>query len=108
MESVLRWLFERSNPAGHLAEYVIHHQDIRRPLRMPRTVPAVRQGCAAARNLLIEFACKQWSVGPSAVQVRDGVATRSGVIAAVLSTTRIHSAAAARASFRRCIGVVPA
>src|SRR5438874_8447967 len=45
----------------------------------PRTVPAVRQGCAAARNLLIEFACKQWSVGPSAVQVRDGVATRSGV-----------------------------
>lgn len=38
----LRWLFERSNPAGHLAEYVIHHQDIRRPLRMPRTVPAAR------------------------------------------------------------------
>ena len=28
----------------------------------PRTVPAVRQGAAAARKLLMEFACKQWGV----------------------------------------------
>src|ERR1039458_5257743 len=28
----------------------------------PRTVPAVRQGAAAARNLLAEFAAQQWKV----------------------------------------------
>src|SRR6478672_8521527 len=28
----------------------------------PRTVPAVRQGAAAARNLLIDCACGQWKV----------------------------------------------
>jgi uncharacterized protein (TIGR03083 family) len=38
----LRWLFDGSNPAAHHAEYVIHHQDIRRPLGLPRHVPADR------------------------------------------------------------------
>ncbi len=38
----------------------------------PRTVPAVRQGAAAARNLLIDIACGQWKVDRSAVQMRDG------------------------------------
>src|SRR5439155_7873194 len=28
----------------------------------PRTVPAVRLGAAAARQLLVDFACKQWGV----------------------------------------------
>lgn len=38
----LSWLFDGTNPAAHLAEYVIHHQDIRRPLGLPREVPAER------------------------------------------------------------------
>ena len=32
----LKWLFDGTNPGAHLAEYVIHHQDIRWPLGMPR------------------------------------------------------------------------
>jgi uncharacterized protein (TIGR03083 family) len=38
----LKWLFDGTNPAAHLAEYVIHHQDIRRPLGLPRAVPSDR------------------------------------------------------------------
>jgi uncharacterized protein (TIGR03083 family) len=38
----LNWLFDGTNPAAHLAEYVIHHQDIRRPLGLSREVPADR------------------------------------------------------------------
>ena len=38
----LKWLFDRSNSCAHLAEYVIHHQDIRLPLNKPRTVPSDR------------------------------------------------------------------
>ncbi|HEY3988181.1 MAG TPA: molybdopterin cofactor-binding domain-containing protein [Acidobacteriaceae bacterium] len=38
----------------------------------PRTVPAVRRGAAAARNLLIAFACGQWKVEQTAVEMRDG------------------------------------
>ncbi len=38
----------------------------------PRAVPAVRRGAAAARNLLIAFACGEWKVEQAAVEVRDG------------------------------------
>ena len=38
----LKWLFDGTNPGAHLAEYVIHHQDIRRPLGLPRRVPPDR------------------------------------------------------------------
>jgi isoquinoline 1-oxidoreductase len=38
----------------------------------PRTVPSVRQGAAAARNLLLEFAAQQWKVERSTVVMRDG------------------------------------
>ena len=41
----------------------------------PRTVPAVRQGAAAARDLLIDFACKRWNVDRNAVQLSDGKVT---------------------------------
>ena len=41
----------------------------------PRTVPAVRQGAAAARELLIDFACKRWNVDLNAVQLNDGKVT---------------------------------
>jgi isoquinoline 1-oxidoreductase len=40
----------------------------------PRTVPAVRRGAAAARQALLDFACRQWGVQPDAVEVRDGKA----------------------------------
>jgi isoquinoline 1-oxidoreductase len=43
----------------------------------PRTVPAVRQGAAAARELLIDFACKRWNVERNSVQVIDGKAVHS-------------------------------
>jgi len=35
----LKWLFDGTNPGAHLAEYVIHDQDIRIPLARPRRVP---------------------------------------------------------------------
>src|SRR2546428_33225 len=38
----------------------------------PRTVPAVRQGAAAARQVLVDFASKQWGVEPGACEVHDG------------------------------------
>ncbi len=38
----------------------------------PRTVPPVRHGAAAARNLLIEFAAQQWKVERGTVVMRDG------------------------------------
>lgn len=38
----------------------------------PRTVPAVRQGAAAARNLLVEVACMQWKMVRTSVEMRDG------------------------------------
>jgi uncharacterized protein (TIGR03083 family) len=38
----LKWLFDGSNPGAHLAEYVIHDQDIRVPLGLERQVPADR------------------------------------------------------------------
>src|SRR5256885_9254752 len=40
----------------------------------PRTVPSVREGAAAARNLLVEFAAKKWGVEPDTCQVQDGKA----------------------------------
>lgn len=38
----------------------------------PRTVPSVRRGAAAARNLLIEFAAQQWQVDRSTLSVHGG------------------------------------
>jgi CO/xanthine dehydrogenase Mo-binding subunit len=40
----------------------------------PRTVPSVRQGAAAARQLLIDFASKRWGVEATTCEVRDGKA----------------------------------
>lgn len=38
----------------------------------PSTVPAIRQGCAAARELLAAFAARTWGVGLGVIAVRDG------------------------------------
>ena len=44
----------------------------------PRTVPAVRQAAAAARQLLVELAAKRWQVEPKTLEVRDGTIAQSG------------------------------
>jgi isoquinoline 1-oxidoreductase subunit beta len=44
----------------------------------PRTVPAVRRGAATARNLLIAFACGQWTIQHAAVEMRDGRVVHPG------------------------------
>ena len=38
----------------------------------PRTVPALRNACAAAREVLIDLAAKRWGVERATVQLRDG------------------------------------
>jgi len=38
----------------------------------PSTVPAVRQGAAAARHLLVQAACQRWEVESNAIEVQDG------------------------------------
>jgi isoquinoline 1-oxidoreductase subunit beta len=38
----------------------------------PSSVPAVRQGCAAARNVLVALAAKAWGVKADAFETRDG------------------------------------
>lgn len=41
----------------------------------PRTLPPVRQAAASARELLVDFAAKKWSVDRANVTVRDGKAS---------------------------------
>jgi isoquinoline 1-oxidoreductase len=43
----------------------------------PSTVPAVRQGAAAARELLAQLAAQRWGVDRAAVDVRDGKAVHA-------------------------------
>src|SRR5207302_10479352 len=44
----------------------------------PRTIPAVRQAAAAARQLLIDFACKQWGTTSENCELRDGKVFQRG------------------------------
>jgi isoquinoline 1-oxidoreductase subunit beta len=44
----------------------------------PRTVPALRSACAAAREVLIDLAAKRWGVERATVQLRDGKFGHSG------------------------------
>lgn len=43
----------------------------------PRTVPAIRQGAAAARLLLADFASRRWGVERDTIEVRDGKAVHA-------------------------------
>ncbi|MGD8237498.1 MAG: molybdopterin-dependent oxidoreductase [Armatimonadota bacterium] len=43
----------------------------------PGTVPAVRRGAGAAREILVELAAQQWEVDRSALQARDGAVTHA-------------------------------
>ncbi len=40
----------------------------------PRSVPAVRRGAAAAREVLIEFAARRWGVDRNSIRIQDGQA----------------------------------
>lgn len=44
----------------------------------PSTLPAIRQACAAARELLANMAAKRWGVDPKAITIRDGKARTGG------------------------------
>ena len=44
----------------------------------PGTLPSVRQGCAAARRLLADFAAKRWGIDPHTVVVTHGEAREPG------------------------------
>jgi isoquinoline 1-oxidoreductase len=43
----------------------------------PSTLPAVRQACAAARELLVALAAQRWQVAADRIDVRDGVAVET-------------------------------
>jgi CO/xanthine dehydrogenase Mo-binding subunit len=43
----------------------------------PRTIPAVRQGCAAARKLLLQLASERWKVDAGTLQIKDGHINRT-------------------------------
>ena len=74
----LKWLFDGTNPAAHLAEYVIHHQDIRRPLGLRHTVPTDRlvmalRGVAQLPGVRVSA----WRrLGHTRVEVSDGAWAR--------------------------------
>ncbi|HUF63375.1 MAG TPA: molybdopterin cofactor-binding domain-containing protein [Verrucomicrobiales bacterium] len=44
----------------------------------PSTVPAIRAGCAAARELLIRLAAARWDVDPLQIEVHAGEARQAG------------------------------
>ena len=43
----------------------------------PSTVPAVRQGAAAARQVLVQIAAERWNVDAADLEVRDGKITHA-------------------------------
>ncbi|MEY2569910.1 MAG: hypothetical protein QOE63_260 [Acidimicrobiaceae bacterium] len=86
----LRWLFDGTNPGAHLAEYVIHHQDIRWPLGLPGHAPPERLVAALhgitqlpgvrgpawlrLRRVTLEATDVAWSRGRGPVQRMPGEA----------------------------------
>lgn len=72
-------------------------------LTTPRTVPAMRDAAAAARDLILELAAKHWDVKPGTATIKDGVITHpSG------TSLKIGELAAAIAGFDDTVsGYVP-
>jgi len=66
-------------------------------LTTPATVPAVRRGCAAARDLLAGLAARRFGVDPKAVEIRDGKAVDAASGRAVGYEDLAKDADAARA-----------
>lgn len=54
-----KWLFDGTNPGAHLAEYVIHHEDIREPLGLSREIAPER--LVAALDGLTKLPGVRWS-----------------------------------------------
>lgn len=63
----------------------------------PSTLPAVRQGAAAARNLLVELACQRWGVERDTVEVRDGKISHAATQRALTYAELARSAETAKA-----------
>ncbi|MFI5379677.1 MAG: molybdopterin cofactor-binding domain-containing protein [Tepidisphaerales bacterium] len=62
----------------------------------PSSVPAVRQGAAAARDALVELAAKKWTVAAGEVQLRDGKAIHGGSNRALTYAEVVSDAEAAK------------
>lgn len=63
----------------------------------PSTVPAVRQGAAAARMLLVDLAAKQWGVDPAALELHEGRITHEATGRALTYADLARNGAAAEA-----------
>jgi isoquinoline 1-oxidoreductase beta subunit len=69
----------------------------------PSTVPAVRQGAAAARALLASLAADQWQVAPAALEVRNGIITNPAT-KQTLTYTDLVKAKDVAAAFEQTVG----
>ena len=75
----------------------------------PRTVPAVRQACAAARDLLIALAAETWKIDRSGIEVRDGAAVAmngasgNGVASQSLAYAALIEADRASEAFKQAV-----
>jgi CO/xanthine dehydrogenase Mo-binding subunit len=63
----------------------------------PSTVPAVRQGAAAARRLLVELAGRKWNADPATLEVLDGKITQASSQRSLTYGDLARSGEAARA-----------
>ena len=68
----------------------------------PSTVPAVRQGAAAARELLVGLAAQRWGVERGALQVRDGKITHTAT-PQVLTYAELASSEEAATAFQQTV-----
>ena len=70
----------------------------------PRTVPAIRHACAAARELLVGFAATTWGADRAKLTVVDGHIVPVGVGGQALGYVDLASAADSQAAFEKPVG----
>lgn len=63
----------------------------------PSTVPAVREAAAAARELLVQWAARQWGVDPGRLEVREGRILEPGTARSLAYADLARNAEAAKA-----------
>lgn len=63
----------------------------------PSTVPAVREAAAAARELLVQWAARQWGVEPGRLEVREGRILEPGTARSLAYADLARNAEAAKA-----------
>ena len=66
----------------------------------PSSVPAIRQGASAARELLIDLACKRWNVDRNTVEAKDGKVAQAGTQQA-LTYAELAASPEAKEAFAR-------